>query len=70
MSEKTADLGTVSFFKEDKNFGFITDKRGTEYFFHGSQIGGDPVIEKGVKVYFNSEKGDRGMVAKNIKLVY
>ncbi len=39
--------GTITFFRADKGFGFITTKEGQSYFFHVSRFtkGSQPVLE-------------------------
>ena len=60
--------GTVKFFNEIKEFGFITGDDGKEYFVHKSGLADDTNLDKGDKVDFEVEKGDRGPKAVKVKL--
>jgi CspA family cold shock protein len=62
----TTNTGTVKFFNESKNFGFIVDDEGQkEIFFHVS--GTLDRVVKDDKVGFDVEKGQRGLKAVNIR---
>jgi len=64
--------GTVKFFNAEKGWGFIApDEGGDELFVHYSSIqsNGFRTLEQGQKVEFSSEKTDRGMQAKDVKLL-
>jgi cold shock protein len=64
----STNFGTVKFYNESKNFGFITDDvSGKEIFVHSS--GTLDKIVTSDKVAFNIEKGDRGLKAVNVKRV-
>ena len=65
---KTQMKGTVKFFKEDKQFGFITGEDGKEYFVHKSGLTEGTVINKDDTVEFDVEQGDRGPKAVNVRL--
>jgi len=58
--------GTVKFFDNQKEFGFIAGSDGTEYFVHKSGIKGGVTLDKEDSVTFDAEKGDRGMKAVNV----
>ncbi|KXA99451.1 cold-shock protein [candidate division MSBL1 archaeon SCGC-AAA259M10] len=61
--------GTVKFFDDRKNYGFIEPEgRGEDHFVHRSDIESGPLNE-GDKVEFDSEQGDRGPKAVNVKKV-
>ena len=60
--------GTVKFFKEDKQFGFIVGEDGKDYFVHMSGLTEGTVITKDDSVEFDVEQGDRGMKAVNVRL--
>lgn len=62
--------GTVTFFHDQKNYGFITpegssDEDDDDIFFHISQVEGD-VIEEGTEVEFETEEGDKGPEAVDV----
>ncbi|KXB05346.1 cold-shock protein [candidate division MSBL1 archaeon SCGC-AAA382A03] len=61
--------GTVKFFDGRKNFGFIKPEGGEEdHFVHASDIESGPLNE-GDEVEFDSEQGDKGPRAVNVKKV-
>ncbi len=61
--------GTVKFFHDMKNYGFIEpDEGGEDVFFHISELDGDSAQE-GDEVEFESEEGDRGPKAVNVSRV-
>ena len=60
--------GTVKFFNEAKNFGFIAGEDGNDYFVHSSEVKDGPIAE-GDKVSFTPEKGDKGLKAANVKKI-
>jgi CspA family cold shock protein len=66
---QTTNTGTVKFFNEAKNFGFIVDdgKEAKEIFFHVS--GTFDRVSKDDKVAFNLETGNRGLKAVDIKRI-
>ena len=62
--------GTVKWFSNDKGFGFITPDEGSkDLFVHHSDIGGDGFksLAEGQKVEFETEQGDKGPKAVNVK---
>jgi cold shock CspA family protein len=61
-------LGRIKFLdRENRGFGFIIADDGTEYFYHIKDVvNGQPI--KGQKCEFVTEHGDRGPVAKAIRL--
>lgn len=58
--------GTVKFFNEMKEFGFITGDDGKDYFVHKSGLKDGVTIGEGDAVSFDTEKGDRGLKAVNV----
>lgn len=61
--------GTVKFFDDRKNYGFIEPEgRGEDHFVHASDIESGPLNE-GDEVEFDSEQGDKGPRAVNVKKV-
>lgn len=58
--------GTVKFFNEMKEFGFITGEDGKDYFVHKSGLTEGVTISEGDSVSFDTEKGDRGLKAVNV----
>ena len=64
--------GTVKFFNSEKGWGFIaSDDGGDELFVHYKNIQGNGfrTLEQGQKVEFTAEQTDRGLQAKDVKLV-
>jgi CspA family cold shock protein len=58
--------GTVKFYNEGKNFGFIAGEDGKEYFVHLSGIKEGVALKEGDAVVFEVEQGDRGPKAVNV----
>jgi cold shock CspA family protein len=63
----TVHTGTVTFFNEEKGFGFISEGKDQRVFFHYSQLS-EPVAE-GNKVEFEVERSVKGLVALKIRKV-
>jgi CspA family cold shock protein len=64
--------GTVKWFNDDKGFGFITPDDGSkDLFVHQSSIDaeGHRTLAEGSKVSFDTEAGDKGPRAANVKVV-
>jgi len=59
--------GTVKFFDNEKEFGFITGEDGKDYFVHKTGLEEGLIIDKEDSVTFETEKGDRGMKAVKVK---
>lgn len=64
-------LGKVKRFNKTKGFGFITVEDGKDVFFHYSEIvmEGFKTVNEGADVDFDVIEGDRGLQARNIKVV-
>lgn len=61
--------GTVKFFNERKNFGFIQPENDEEdVFVHRSDIEGDS-LKEGDEVEFEIQEGDKGPKAANVKKI-
>ena len=58
--------GTVKFFNEMKEFGFITGEDGKDYFVHKSGLNEGITLSEGDSVEFDVEKGDRGLKAVKV----
>lgn len=64
-----SDSGIVTFYNQDRGFGFIwSAESDLEYFFHFSEYKGPKDIEKGDVVSFKVGSSDRGYIAKEIRL--
>ncbi len=64
--------GTVTWFSDEKGFGFITpDEGGRDLFVHFSGVSGDGYrsLEEGAKVSYDEEQGDKGPKAVNVHKV-
>ncbi len=66
-----ADLvrkGNISFFNEEKGYGFIRDERSQEsIFFHVNNVSGQ--VKEKDKVSFETEKGPKGLNALKVTLI-
>lgn len=61
--------GTVKFFHDEKGYGFIeVEGEDDDYFFHISEIDALTVNE-GDEVEFETEQGDRGPRAVNVRKI-
>lgn len=59
--------GTVKFFNEMKGFGFISGEDGKEVFVHQTALGEGVTLHENDVVTFDTEEGDRGLKAVNVK---
>lgn len=61
--------GVVKWYREDKHFGFITQRDGSDIFFHRSGIEGDPEsYGENAQVWYEVASSDRGPQAVNVHL--
>lgn len=60
--------GKVKFFLDEKGYGFITDKDGTDLFVHYSEIQmeGHKTLNAGDLVEFDIKDGKKGLEAANV----
>ncbi len=66
--EELTRSGKISFFNHDKGFGFIKDIVSQESIFvHINDLSGE--VQENTKVSFEVEKGQRGPVAVNVKII-
>ncbi|MBW2990925.1 cold shock domain-containing protein [Candidatus Woesearchaeota archaeon] len=61
--------GTVKWFNRQKGYGFIAGDDDQEYFVHHTALAEGTFIRDNDKVSFDPDEGDRGPVAKNVKLL-
>jgi CspA family cold shock protein len=61
--------GTVKFYNEMKNFGFIAGDDGKEYFVHVSGLKEGTTLREGDKVKFEVVQGDRGPKAEQVEKI-
>jgi CspA family cold shock protein len=64
-------LGKVKWFSSSKGYGFLTTDDGKDVFVHysGIQSGGYKELKEGQKVEFETETGEKGLKAVNVKVV-
>lgn len=63
--DETFNKGTVTFYNEEKGYGFINDHRPKESIFvHANQL--SEVLKKDDKVSYEKEKGSKGYIAINV----
>lgn len=63
--DDTQNKGTISYYNEEKGYGFINDHRSQESIFvHINQT--QEALKKGDKVSFEKERGPKGYIATNV----
>jgi CspA family cold shock protein len=64
-------VGTVKWFDSKKGFGFILGEEGEDIFVHFSVIQGDGFrsLKDGESVEYEVERGQKGLLAKNVKRI-
>ncbi len=60
--------GSVKFFNDMKNFGFIAGEDDKEYFVHVTGLKENEIIKEGDSVNFDVEEGDKGPKAVNVSV--
>ena len=63
--------GTVKFFHDKKQYGFIevdVDEEEDDVFFHISNVEGEEEPEEGVEVTFEQEEGEKGPEAVDVEM--
>ncbi len=68
-SNKSVNKGTVKFFNSDKGFGFISQNKGGDLFFHVTELQSG-TANKGDTVEYEVGEGRKGPMAINIRESY
>ncbi len=61
--------GTVKFFNQNKNYGFIAGDDGKDYFVHTSGIVPGIYVKEGDKVSFEVVDGEKGPKAEKVEII-
>ncbi len=64
--------GIVKWFSDEKGFGFIEQEDGPDIFCHFKEIiceGSFQSLDEGDEVFFDIEKGEKGLKAINVKTI-
>ena len=64
-----AQQGQLVQWNDERGFGFITGDDGQDVYVHSSSIQGGVTLAPGDVVEYDSESGERGLRAKNVKKV-
>jgi len=59
--------GTVKFFNNTRNYGFINGDDGKTYFVHGTGLKEGVQIDEGDRVSFTATDGDKGPKAEDVE---
>ena len=62
------ETGTVKFFNATKGFGFITGANGKDHFVHSTSLNGI-LLNDGVRVEFETRRGQKGTEAFNVSIL-
>ena len=64
--------GTVKWFNDEKGFGFITPQSGDDLFVHFKAIQSDGFksLKEGQQVSFIATRGQKGMQAEEVQVIY
>ncbi len=63
------ERGLVKWFNRRRRYGFIIRRDADEIFAHGSDVVGRQSMRPGDLVEFRVEEGDRGLMAKEIRII-
>ncbi|MBC8323360.1 MAG: cold-shock protein [Candidatus Marinimicrobia bacterium] len=61
--------GTVKFFNQNKNYGFIAGDDSKDYFVHSSGIAEGIYLKEGDKVSFEVVDGEKGPKAEKVEII-